>query len=311
MPVEVNERPKVTIVARNDGKGKGILWDHLTIRSLVKCETYVAYNQAMETEAVSRDIVESNQSFVQHSHFLSPGDYGQGLLVIAGRAREIRPAHQAAHDARLDFEQAIIKDALENKRPILAICGGSWSLWHALGGRYELVKVNGHDIVDSHPDDDIYLEDSGRVHSNVQVHNIAIESDSALAKAMALQVGETILPVNSIHQHVVDEKTCPPKTMITARAKHSLLNNPELSSDTVEAFETDDGLAIGVQFHPEAYAPSDPSYQPMQRLFNYMVKAGQAYDKRRQKHFFFEKTLDRSENQFEERGEVDKAPSPS
>lgn len=301
MPLGSKELPKITIVARNDGKGKGILWDHLTIRSLVNAETYVAYNEAMQTDTMCRERLELNDTFTQRSHFLEPADYGQGLLIIAGRSRLVRPAHRAAHDARLEFEQAIIKNALETKRPILAICGGSWSLWQALGGGYELTKVIGHDIVESHPKDDIYLEANGKVHSNVQVHDIDVSPDSTLAKAMGLDGERTSLSVNSIHQVVLDEKSKAEKTKITARTKKSLLDNPDLTTDSIEAFETEDGSAIGVQFHPEAYSPGDPSYKEMQSLFKFMVAKGQDYDRARQKKFFFEKGADVCAKQHDDR----------
>jgi gamma-glutamyl-gamma-aminobutyrate hydrolase PuuD len=311
MPQDISYNlPEVTIVGRNDGRGAGILWDHLTIHSMIKCQTRVAHNEAMAIEKVSQKLLETKPSFKQNAQFLKAGDYGQGLLVIAGRSRCVREKHQAAHQARLAFEQEIIKDALVRKRPILAICGGSWSLWEALGGGYELCRVNGHDYGVSHPEDDIYLDPDETVHSNVQVHDIQLAPDSLLAKAMSGHEDKAPfrLPVNSIHGFVVNESCKPAEVTISARAVGNLKDVEAMALGTVEAFETTKGSkAIGVQFHPEAYQKGDASYHYMQRLLEYMVNEGKVFDNRLIKKSkspvaqsqFFKKTVEESKGDSE------------
>ncbi len=91
--------------------------------------------------------------------------------------------------------------------------------------------------------------------NNAFAHRVEIESDSQLARI----VGDQSIWVNSHHHQAVKE--IPEEFRAVAWASDHL----------VEAIEKPDSpFCIGVQWHPEGTAPTDPSSQ---RLFSAFVKA--------------------------------------
>jgi putative glutamine amidotransferase len=140
---------------------------------------------------------------------VDPANYGEDPDALTARVDAERDVHDIA----------LVRAAVERDVPTLAICRGSQILNVALGGA--LVQH-----IDHHFDLERY---------NESVHEIEIESSSALAKI----VGGTGLGVNTLHHQAV--RDVPSGARVVARA----------ADGTVEALETDGGRALGVQWHPE------------------------------------------------------------
>ena len=119
-----------------------------------------------------------------------------------------------------DTELNLFRQARERELPVLGICRGQQVINVAMGG--SLVQ---------------HLEDHdqralGRSHL---AHTIEVDPDSELGKA----AGEHKIRVNSLHHQAV--RALAPGLQQTARGEDG----------TVEAVESDDGLIVAVQCHPE------------------------------------------------------------
>jgi hypothetical protein len=196
-------------------------------------------------------------------------------------------------------------------RPILGICAGSWQIWSALGGGFRDVKDHAWERMPA-------ITTRGVIGYNTQMHRVSIPSLSMLAGAVAdgrkytapSSCGERLTPlpplgvihpdvdmvVNSVHWKAPDPASLPQVTegrrrvFICATAKQDdsiapkkkesgagAFKHPE--EETVEAFEQVEGAPIlGIQWHPEAYN-RDGSLASMQQrsIITYMAKAGDAF----------------------------------
>ena len=126
-----------------------------------------------------------------------------------------------------DMELRLFHQARERELPVLGICRGQQVINVAMGG--SLVQ---------------HLEDHdaraiGRSHL---AHTIDVDPSSELGRA----AGEDRIRVNSLHHQAV--KTLAPGLQQTARGEDG----------TVEGVESDDGLIVAVQCHPEELAADLP-----------------------------------------------------
>jgi putative glutamine amidotransferase len=124
-------------------------------------------------------------------------------------------------DPELDeTELRLFKEAREREIPVLGICRGQQVINVAMGG--SLVQhLEDHDV-----------REHGRSHL---AHTIEVDPTSELGRA----AGEHKIRVNSFHHQAV--KTLAPGLQQTARGEDG----------TVEGVESDDGLIVAVQCHPE------------------------------------------------------------
>jgi putative glutamine amidotransferase len=124
-------------------------------------------------------------------------------------------------DRELDeTELRMFKEARERELPVLGICRGQQVINVAMGG--SLVQhLEGHEV-----------REHGRGHL---AHTIEVEPDSELGQA----AGEHKIRVNSFHHQAVKE---------LAPGLHQSATGED---GTVEGVETDDGLIVAVQCHPE------------------------------------------------------------
>jgi putative glutamine amidotransferase len=131
-------------------------------------------------------------------------------------------------DAELDAtELDLFKQARENRVPVLGICRGQQVINVALGGTlYQ--HIDDHDV-----------RAQGRAHL---AHRVEVEPGSELAEA----AGEPTVEVNSLHHQAVHELA--PGLKLTARGEDG----------TVEGIESEDGLVVAVQCHPEELAGDLP-----------------------------------------------------
>lgn len=147
-----------------------------------------------------------------------------GLLLPGGDdllpapPAEPPPGLDPAPARQVEFDRALLAQALDRGLPVLAICYGMQLLALERGGTL-VYWLDGHKLD----------EDKGR-------HAVDVDADSALAGI----VGATRLDVNSLHHQGVE--TPGSGMRVCARA----------ADGVVEAIEsTGPGFCLGVQWHPE------------------------------------------------------------
>ena len=147
-----------------------------------------------------------------------------------------------APSRQVEFDSALLRDALERGLPVLGTCYGMQLLALARGGT--LV----YDLASERPGSDEHRlpEADGR-------HRVEVEAGSALEAA----IGSRSFDVNSLHRQAVDD---PGEGMrVCART----------ADGVVEAIEsTDGGFCIAVQWHPEKLDTGES-----RRLFRAFVDA--------------------------------------
>ena len=131
-------------------------------------------------------------------------------------------------DPELDrTELELFRQARSGGLPVLGICRGQQVINVALGGSL-FQHIDDHD-----------QRALGRSHL---AHRVAVDPASELAQA----AGETTLEVNSLHHQAV--RSLAPGLKATATG----------DDGTVEGIESDDGLIVAVQCHPEELAGDLP-----------------------------------------------------
>jgi putative glutamine amidotransferase len=155
-------------------------------------------------------------------------------LVVTGGAFDIPPeaygaaAHQrlgATKPQRTQFEQRILRLALEARKPVLGVCGGMQLLAVELGGTLY------QDIRDELP---AALDHEQKVDPRTPGHAARVEPGTRLAHI----VGVERLEVNSTHHQAVRD---PGRARVSAVAPDGV----------IEAIELADRFAVGVEWHPE------------------------------------------------------------
>ena len=180
-------------------------------------------------------------------------------FVLPGSPADVAPSEYGAVDrglseppdlAREETDRGILKFALEQKKPVLAICYGCQLLNVYDGGtliqdlRTETGTTTPH-----------RRKDVGPEAQDDPIHNATFESGSRIAS----MAGSTAGAVNSSHHQAIAK---PGKNLrVTARA----------SDGTVEAVEWngDSNWVVGVQWHPERM----PKDLLTQRLFREFISA--------------------------------------
>lgn len=209
-----------------------------------------------------------------------------GLLFIPGMSRESKEAEEFPE--RSEFEFAEIRKAQLVGRPILAVCGGSWTLWRAFGGTLRPVKE--HNYRGGMPRLDA---ERGHVQYNKQIHRIELtEEGCILSGGMQINPEDNVHPsVNSVHWLAPSESAIPRALQVSAYAlaDPNLAPNIPVGGETrplnpercIEAFESVFGAPIlGVQWHFEAYgsknvAKVDEAHHT--GILNYMMLAGKTF----------------------------------
>jgi len=173
-----------------------------------------------------------------------------GFISVGGRIRfpdEWYAPNEGSRyrsSERLEVEQALMRGFLERDKPVLGICNGMQMLACLHGGRmvHEVRKTGPHILV--HDD-------------RTAMHPVEIVPGTMLSRI----VGTTRLEVNSRHQEAVVAVS--DRAVVAARADDGVIEAVEIPSRR---------FAIGVQWHPEAFATQD---NPGNRLFSAFVQAAQ------------------------------------
>lgn len=175
-----------------------------------------------------------------------------GLLSTGGA--DVHPRHYGAEldpscgptdPVRDKTELYLMRLALQNIKPILAVCRGIQLLNVAQGGTlYQDISTKLRTSI-NHDQPDERAKD--------YIHNIQVEPGSRLEKIL----GTSSLRVNSLHHQAIER---------LAEGFHAVARADD---DVVEAIEPDDGrFIVGVQFHPEHLVEQD---ERMLNLFKVFV----------------------------------------
>jgi putative glutamine amidotransferase len=187
-------------------------------------------------------------------------DYLAGVdgLLLTGCGRHLDPkayGETARFDltlmprAKQELEFALVRGALAQGIPVLAVCGGMQSLNVALGGA--LVQRIGEEVAGA-------LEHMQKDKATNPAHPVRVTPGSILARV----TGAEALQVNSSH------------TQAVGRVGRDLKVSATAPDGVVEAVEyTGPVWALGVQWHPEYLAPVDPAQA---RLFQTLVAQARA-----------------------------------
>lgn len=178
-----------------------------------------------------------------------PGNYGV----------EPTPAHEPFDEARDATTLPLIRATLERGLPLLAVCRGFQELNVALGGSIATEIQEIADRIDHRAPD-----------STVQDERFAIRQriDIRPGGKLAAILGAEPVLVNSLHRQGVD------------RLADGLEVEATAEDGTIEAVSVRDAgaFALGVQWHPEYWAGSDPASR---RLFEAFGEAVRGYRARR------------------------------
>ncbi len=170
---------------------------------------------AAGAEAV--DLVPGTRALPAVDGLLLPG----GWDVDPSFYGEVRDDKVVETDRELDeTEISLFHQAREREIPVLGICRGQQVINVAMGGTL-VQHLEGHEV-----------RELGRSHL---AHAIEVDPSSELGRA----AGEHKVRVNSLHHQAIK------------RLGEGLQQSARGEDGTVEGVETDDGLIVAVQCHPE------------------------------------------------------------
>ena len=173
-----------------------------------------------------------------------------GLLLVGGGdidparyGQEPVPEVSHINPARDDFEIPLVRAAIEQGVPTLCICRGAQVLNVALGGTLHQHISDREDLTE---------------HRNIDgtdgvLHEIRAQPGSRVMKAMGVERARTF---SHHHQALADLGA-------------GLVPVGWADDGLLEAVELEDGWVLGLQWHAEATAASDPSQQA---LFDALVR---------------------------------------
>jgi len=190
----------------------------ITVQPRRGLEYYAPYRRAVVAAGADPvDLVPGTKSLPEVDGLLLPG----GWDVDPSFYGEQRDEKLGETDRELDeTELALFGQAREREIPVLGICRGQQVINVAMGG--SLVQhMEGHEV-----------RALGRSHL---AHTIEVDPTSELGQA----AGEHRVRVNSLHHQAIK------------RLGAGLQQSASGEDGTVEGVESDDGLIVAVQCHPE------------------------------------------------------------
>lgn len=166
---------------------------------------------------------------------------------LYGEPRHPKVKHIDPH--RDAFELALLRRALDEDLPVLAVCRGHQLLNVALGGRLLQHIDSGEHRA--------HLGDPGQPS---RWHTVRVATGSRLHTIL----GADEIEVNSRHHQAVLPGTLAPGLEVTATSPDGLIEAVESQSHR---------WVLGVQWHPERLEPEHPAFAPTQRrLFEALVR---------------------------------------
>jgi putative glutamine amidotransferase len=190
----------------------------ITVQPRRGLEYYIPYRRAVTAAGAEPvDLVPGTKSLPELDGLLLPG----GWDVDPSFYGEPRDEKLGETDPELDeTELDLFRQARERELPVLGICRGQQVINVAMGG--SLVQhLEGHEV-----------RSLGRSHL---AHTIEVDPSSELGQA----AGEHKVRVNSLHHQAIK------------RLGAGLQQTATDKDGTVEGVESEDGLIVAVQCHPE------------------------------------------------------------
>ena len=179
-----------------------------------------------------------------------------GVLLTGGGDIDSKRFGEAPHPTLFDvvperdqLEISLVKRALSDEKPLLAICRGIQVLNVALGGSL-------YQDIASEPGSSVQHSQSEP--SEQPTHTVKVGPQSFLAEVL----GKEELEVNSLHHQAV--KALGKGIVAVAHAPDQIIEGIELADSAPRRF------VLGVQWHPEELAARDESAR---RLFSAFVAA--------------------------------------
>ena len=182
---------------------------------------------------------------------LTGGDDLQPDLYDPALPRRIKSKADGVDPARDLFEFQLIEQALQQRKPMLAICRGPQVLNVALGGG--LVT----DISTERPQ---AMNHARKGEAHKLVHAVDLATNSLMRKIFR----RASIRINSAHHQAVGELA--PMLRATAQTKDGIIEAIELT----EAEAKNAPFLLGIQFHPERLIDTHPEFL---RVFKAFVKA--------------------------------------
>lgn len=234
-------RPLIAVVGRYTEPGRVRGWRG---RALAVPEAYIhALHRAGAQEAavLGVEITEDRAAALLRRF--------DGLLLMGGGDVEAsrygaarHPQNSGEEPLRDAFEIALVRTALAEGIPTLAVCRGMQVLNVALGGTLEQHLPDGNGRLEHEtPEGDFVF------------HPVKVEPGTRLAEAMGVERPEC---ASTHHQGVAD-------------LGEGLVPTAWSDDGLVEALEHRDGWMVAVQWHPERTARRDPAQQ---RLFDTLAE---------------------------------------
>lgn len=173
---------------------------------------------------------------------------GGGDIDPATYGEERSPYVSRVDSARDEVEITLIRWAIAEQKPLLAICRGHQALNVALGGTlYQDIGLSlNSNVPHSHSSENWF---------EILVHDVTVTEGSQLHAA--LRPPEKQVTVNSLHHQAV--KQLGDTLEISARSADGLIEGIEVPGHR---------FAVGVQWHPEALVHKEPT---MLNLFKSLV----------------------------------------
>jgi len=182
-------------------------------------------------------------------------------LLVTGSLSNVHPSkyNVEPEDKHMPFDELrdatslpLILRALERGVPMLAICRGIQELNVALGGSItaDFQKVRG---LEKHS----YPWEGTQDERFALAHEIVVKDGSHLAEILKPQLAAEAVRVNSLHTQALD------------KLGKNVIVEAVAPDGTVEAVSVKDapGFAIGVQWHPEYWAHTDPASKAIFEAF--------------------------------------------
>ena len=180
---------------------------------------------------------------------LTGGDDIQPALYDKNMPKELAAKVGSLEPERDVWEALLVKEVFAQRKPILSICRGHQMVNVALGGTLIVDIPTQLPGALNHRQMDRKME---------PVHDVAVESDSLLAKI----TGEKTLGVNSTHHQAVDKLAGALRCV--ARSSDGVVEALELKEPGLLPF------FLAVQFHPERLIDGNPVFL---RLFKSFITA--------------------------------------
>lgn len=177
---------------------------------------------------------------------IDPASYNEEKALFCGRVDPDRDR----------TEITLARWAMEDRKPVLAVCRGAQLLSVTAGGSLY------QDLTEEYPGSikHDYFPKGGQYQRHDLVHEVMLVEDTRLARLL----GTDKVMVNSMHHQGIKELAS------------SLIPSAYAPDGLIEGVESpDDHFMVGVQWHPEDLAEAEPR---MKALFEAFIDAARSHD---------------------------------